>query len=230
MPNIIKIKISLDITMTIFMVLAMAYQVTGIFVHEIVGALLFVMFFAHNYLNRCWYSSLFQKNNNVATVINKMINITLCFIMLVLFVSSVAMYQSISLKHSMFVRQLHIQMAYLSYIFLSIHIGMHWEMLMGILKKVVTINRQSAAHFLMVTLLPIFIFLYGTKVSFDLQVAAKIFCPSPFSIARVNEEAFIVIFNLITLMGMYIFAVNLTLKKLRKLKNLQRGTVDEKTN
>lgn len=53
-----KIKIIIDIIMTILMLLAMAYQLTGNFLHEIIGVTLFVLFFLHNMLNIKWYMEL----------------------------------------------------------------------------------------------------------------------------------------------------------------------------
>jgi hypothetical protein len=52
------IRLAIDLTMTILMLVAMAYRITGNTIHEVVGVFLFVLFIVHNILNRRWYKAI----------------------------------------------------------------------------------------------------------------------------------------------------------------------------
>ena len=54
-----KIRIIIDISMTVLLPLLMAYSLIGETFHEVVGTLIFVLFIVHHIINRKWYGALF---------------------------------------------------------------------------------------------------------------------------------------------------------------------------
>ena len=69
MNKTMRIKLIIDNSMTVLMLFAMAYQLTGNMAHEVIGATIFILFFVHNFLNRCWYKSLLKGRYNVRRII-----------------------------------------------------------------------------------------------------------------------------------------------------------------
>ena len=57
-----KVKMRIDLLMTILLLLLMAYQVTGEALHEYIGAEMIILFLLHNFLNIRWYGSLVGEN------------------------------------------------------------------------------------------------------------------------------------------------------------------------
>ena len=55
-----KIKMGIDLLMTVLLLLLMAYQITGQELHECFGAGMLVLFLVHNILNIRWYGNLFK--------------------------------------------------------------------------------------------------------------------------------------------------------------------------
>ena len=55
-----KIKMEIDLLMTVLLLCLMAYQITGEALHEWFGAGMLLLFIAHNILNIRWYGNLFR--------------------------------------------------------------------------------------------------------------------------------------------------------------------------
>ena len=55
-----KLKLAVDILMTLTLLFLMGYQLWGESAHEWAGALMLVLFIAHHALNGAWYRNLFR--------------------------------------------------------------------------------------------------------------------------------------------------------------------------
>lgn len=55
-----KIKILVDVAMTVLLLFLMAYMLTGQLVHEWMGASMFVLFITHHLLNANWHKKYLQ--------------------------------------------------------------------------------------------------------------------------------------------------------------------------
>ena len=55
-----RLRMTLDIAMTVLMPLLMAYSLIGETFHEIIGTLIFILFIIHHMLNRKWSGALFK--------------------------------------------------------------------------------------------------------------------------------------------------------------------------
>lgn len=60
MKTKMKVKMFIDILMTVFVLMLMAYQVTGEKLHEWLGTGMVVLFLAHNLLDIRWYGRLMK--------------------------------------------------------------------------------------------------------------------------------------------------------------------------
>ena len=217
-----KFKIAIDFVMTICMIFAMAVQVTDVYVHEILGVFLFLLFFIHNYLNRQWYRSLFIKNHTTFQLFNKIINILLSITMVVVFISGILISQHIftfmAIDGSIFTRQVHKAAASWSYLLVSIHLGLHWLMFANMFNKTF-ISKTKAIKIVFMHITPVCILLYGINASFDQNIGSRLFNPSPFSFFSYNKYSVNIIVDYIAIMGMYVFITHNILKILNKAKN-----------
>ena len=55
-----RLRMTMDIAMTVLMPLLMAYSLIGETFHEIIGTLIFILFIIHHMLNRKWSGALFK--------------------------------------------------------------------------------------------------------------------------------------------------------------------------
>ena len=63
-----KIRIIIDISMTVLLPLLMAYSLIGETFYEVVGTLIFVLFIVHHIINRKWYGALFKGKYNTRRI------------------------------------------------------------------------------------------------------------------------------------------------------------------
>ena len=59
-----RIRIIMDIAMTVLLPMLMAYSLIGEKFHEIIGTLMFALFILHHVLNRKWYGAIFKGKYN----------------------------------------------------------------------------------------------------------------------------------------------------------------------
>ena len=62
MANKQKLKIIIDLVMSITLLLLLLFQITDQQAHEYLGIMMLVLFLGHNVLNRKWYRHLFNND------------------------------------------------------------------------------------------------------------------------------------------------------------------------
>ena len=84
------VKIGLDVSMTVLLLLLMGYQFWGDTVHEWMGAGLFFLFILHHILNFNWYKNIRKRNHTPLHILELIIDILLFAAMLKLLMISPA--------------------------------------------------------------------------------------------------------------------------------------------
>ena len=136
MKKINRIKPVIDAIMTVALLFLMAYQVTGEKYHEWIGAGMLVLFLLHNFLNIGWYKALFQEKYPAVRILRTVINLSVLAAILVTGYSGIVMsryvFASLNLPGGMATaRRLHLAGSYWAFVLMSVHLGMHWSMLVG---------------------------------------------------------------------------------------------------
>ena len=140
------LKITVDILMTVILLLLMAYSLVygsdpsvGEAVHEWLGVGMFVLFVLHHILNRKWSRSVFKGKYTPYRIAQTML------VVLVMLAMCGSMVSGILLSRTVFsflgirggqatARTLHMLSAYWGFVFLSLHLGLHWRGMMGMAK------------------------------------------------------------------------------------------------
>ena len=125
-----RIRLSLDIAMTIILPMLMAYSLIGEVFHEVIGTLMFVLFIIHHVLNRKWYPSLFKGKSTARRIFQTCIDTLLFVVMLMEPVSGILMskhlYTFIQVPGiASKVREIHLVVAYWGFVLMCFHAGMH---------------------------------------------------------------------------------------------------------
>lgn len=136
----LKIRRTLDIIMTMLLLLLMCYPTMDSQIHEILGVTMIVCFIIHHILNRLWYHSLFKGHYPLLRKIIVIIN-TLLFIDLILvFISGLTMsdiFPFFNFIRASTARRLHMSLTHWSFILMAIHLGLHLQsMLIPIQKRI----------------------------------------------------------------------------------------------
>lgn len=135
-----RIKVNVDIVMTGMMLLLMVRQITGDAAHEWMGMGIFVLFILHHGLNLHWWKRLFKGQYKPYRVAQTAIDVLLLFCMLGLMISGIILsrhvFSFLSLQGgASFARVLHLISSYWSFILISVHIGLHWGMMLSMMHK-----------------------------------------------------------------------------------------------
>ncbi|MBO7394194.1 MAG: hypothetical protein J6U98_08360 [Abditibacteriota bacterium] len=124
-----KIRHIIDAAMVVLMPLLMAYALFGEGFHEIAGTALFVLFLAHQIVNRRWYGALYKGKYTPHRTFRTVLNGLLWVIMIGLIVSAVLisrhLYTPLAQRHLPWPHKLHMLAAYWGYVLMSVHAGTH---------------------------------------------------------------------------------------------------------
>ena len=136
----VKFKICVDVTMTAALYACMAYMLVGEEAHEWIGSGLALLFVMHNALNRKWYAALLTGRYTPLRAFQTAVNLLCLASMAAAAVSGAAMsrylYDIPFLSGgASLARTVHMLAAYWGYCFISLHLGLHWSMMLGMMKN-----------------------------------------------------------------------------------------------
>ncbi|EFE13366.1 DUF4405 domain-containing protein [Clostridium sp. M62/1] len=130
------IRLSIDFAMTVLLLLLMARQLTGEAAHEWLGAGMFALWILHHILNFKWYSHIGKGKYTPPRMFQLAVNLLLFISMAGMMISAVILSREvfrflpisggISLARSM-----HILCAFWSFVLMALHLGLHWNMILG---------------------------------------------------------------------------------------------------
>ena len=135
-----KFKICVDIMMTAALYACMAYMLVGEEAHEWIGSGLALLFVLHNALNRKWYAALLTGRYTPLRAFQTAVNLLCLASMAAAAVSGAAMSRYIYdipflSGGASLARTVHMLAAYWGYCFISLHLGLHWSMMLGMMKN-----------------------------------------------------------------------------------------------
>ncbi len=199
-------KPAIDLVMTVIMLVAMANRFTGNTIHELVGVLIFVLFIVHNILNRRWYQTVLNKGkNNVLRILNTAVNLLLLVTMVTLMASAVpisrTVFAFIPVNGGMIARQIHVLAAYWGFILMSVHLGMHWGMVIGVVSKMTGITGTNHICTMALRIMTVLIAVYGVHASFERDVGSKLILYYTYSYWNFDESAMFFFTDYLSIMG-----------------------------
>lgn len=133
-------KICVDIGITIALLLLMTYELIGQAVHEWLGIGMFVLFLTHHILNRKWTGNLLKGSYTPLRIWQTLLVVFVMLCMIGSMMSGI-----ILSRHALsflpinggrsFARSLHMVSAYWGFVWMSLHLGLHWSMMMAMARK-----------------------------------------------------------------------------------------------
>lgn len=159
----LKIKIALDIGMTLLFLLQMAYHLIGDSLHGWLGMPLFVLLILHNIGNWKWYAGLRKGKYTAVRVFHTAINILLLLVCLGMMLSAAMLSSTVSallhLNAVMLGRKLHMFFTSWGFVLMSAHVGLHWSMVVGAVKK--QVDNPKRWHLIVARIVVLFLSVYG---------------------------------------------------------------------
>lgn len=177
-------RIVVDLLMTVLLLFLMARQITGDSAHEWLGAGMFVLWIAHHCLNRKWYGHLFKGKYRPVRILQAVMNAALFLSMLGLMISGLILSREVFAFLPIsggiaFARSLHIVSAFWGFVLMALHLGLHWNRMIGVARKVTgPVSSKRARIFL--RMIAALIAGYGAYAFLKNQLLSYMFLTSHF--------------------------------------------------
>lgn len=216
------IRLAIDLTMTILMLVAMAYRITGNTIHEVVGVFLFVLFIVHNILNRRWYKAIAKGKYNVRRILSIMVNLLFLMSIVTIIISSLPISSDllpyISVNNDMVWREIHVLTSYWAFILMAVHIGMSWTTIIKAVGRMSGMTQTSRIRTITLRFIAVMMVVYGVQTSFDREMIYKLTIYNPFGWGA-DDSTFRFLIDHLAIMGIYISGTHYVLKFVNQRKN-----------
>lgn len=134
-----KLKPIIDILMTFSLLLLMSYELLGSTAHEVVGVAMFVLFVVHHALNINWAKHLAKGRQTPTRIFQNIIVLLVLISFVASIVSGVAvsrhLFAFLNVKSTYAANRIHMLSAYWGFIFMSLHLGLHFNMILLMIKR-----------------------------------------------------------------------------------------------
>ncbi|MFD1171776.1 DUF4405 domain-containing protein [Oceanobacillus picturae] len=209
------IKLTNDLVMTILMLVAMAYYITGNRIHEIVGLVILVLFIVHNFLNRRWYQSLRKGRYSLRRFLQIAVNLLFLVAMVIMVISGILVsfniFPIIPVFNDTILREIHVLSAYWGFILMAIHIGFSWGIIINAMRRMSGIDGTNRTRTIILRLIAILIVVYGVQASFERDMFYKLTVYNPFG-WDFDTTALDLTIDYLAMMGIYIGGTHYVLK------------------
>lgn len=214
------IKYCLDIIMTICFICIMKIMITGISLHEKLGLIILGLVILHIILNYRWVKGMalriFDTKLNLVTKISVVLNLVLAILTVLLVVSgiliSVTIFTNIAAENRELWANIHKKSALLLFICISIHIGLHWKMIMYGFKNMFKIKGFSKIRTSALRIVTIVIMLFGLLSLFRNPILKDTFKINKESDSKNKSTKIQVILEYTSIMGLFIGGTYYTFK------------------
>lgn len=218
-------KIIIDMIMTVLLLFLMARQITGDSAHEWLGAGMLILWIAHHILNRNWYSHLFKGKYTPIRILQTVTNFAVLLSMFGLMVSGIILSREVFALLPISggiapARSLHILCAFWGFVLMAFHLGLHWNMILGMIRKVVgPVKSKGKRIALRVTAAAVAG--YGLYAFIKNQFLSYMFLTSPFVFFDFERPVLFFFIEYIAIMGLFIFLSYYISRGLQKITFLQ---------
>lgn len=227
-----KVKICVDLAMTIALLFLMTYEMIGQSAHEWLGMGMFILFITHHLLNLHWCKNLFRGEYHPYRAVQTGIAICILLTMLGSMISGIILSQSVFAFLNIhgganIARNVHMLSAYWGFVLMGIHLGFHWNMFVKMTEKY--FKQQSTARIWILRSIAGVICLYGLYAFNLRRIVRYMFLIDHFVFFDFSEPLYRFVLDYMAIMGMlvaagyYLSKVLLTLE--RKNTNRKNGGI-----
>lgn len=219
-----KWRMIVDITMTAVLLCLMTYSLIGELTHEILGVVIFGLFTIHHILNRRWFGALLKGRYRAFRIFQTALVFLLILSVLGSAVSGIILSEHVFrflgiTKGASLARSVHMVCAYLNYVLMSLHLGLHWNSMITAMRK----NKKESSAVRIWTLrgLAAAFAGYGIYAFIKRQIAEYLFLRIHFVFLDDTEPIIFFFIDYLAIMGLFVFIGHYLSKLLRKVGNIK---------
>ena len=201
-------KTAVDILMTLCLLFLMPYELIGEAIHEWIGAGMFLLFIIHHILNRKWTGNLTKGRYTPLQIIQTILVILILICILGSMVSGIILsrhvFAFLEIRGlSAPARVIHMTCAYWGFVLMSLHLGIHWGMMMGMAGKI--FPKPSKARTWILRLAGIGIAGYGVYAFIKRDILSYLLMQVQYVFFNFEEPVIFFILDYMAAMGLFVF-------------------------
>lgn len=221
MKPILKLRIVVDIAMTAALLLLMAYGLVGEAAHEWIGMGMLVLFVLHHILNRKWCAALMRGRYTpfrvVQTALAGLIFLSMMGSMVSGIILSRHVFNFLPIHGGYALAgRIHMICAYWGLVFMSLHLGIHWKMMLSIAGKH---WKPSSVRTWILRIAGILIAAYGVFAFPHREIGSYLFLKSHFVFFDYSEPVVFFLLDYLAVMGLFVW-IGYYVSKLLKIKSI----------
>ena len=207
--------------MTAALLMLMSYSLIGEKAHEWIGSTMFVLFIIHHCLNIQWCKNLFKGKYTAFRTVQTMLVVLMLLCMTGSMVSGIVLSRHVFAAlpiegGSSWARTVHMICAYWGFVIMSLHLGFHWAMMMGMGKKM--FKTPSKLRTWVLRGAAFAIAAYGAYAFHVRQIGEYMLLRTPFVFFDFDEPLVFFFLDYLAVMGLFVCIghyLSLALKKKR---------------
>ena len=214
------VKIIIDILMTVVLLLLMAYSLVGEAAHEWLGIGMFVLFLFHHILNSRWTLAVLKGRYTPFRIFQTLLVVLALLSMMGSMVSGIILsrhalsFLPISGGQS-FARTLHMLSAYWGFTIISLHLGLHWNIMVAMTGRM--FSKPSAFRKWIVRAAGFLMAGYGIFAFVKREIGSYMFLKLQFAFFDSNEPLFLFLLDYIAVMGLFVLIGHYLAKALQRI-------------
>ena len=215
------LKIFTDVAMTVILLLLMAYSLVGEVAHEWLGIAMFALFILHHVLNGKWSKSVFKGKYTPYRVFQTVLVVLALCSMLGSMVSGIVLS-----RHALsflpinggqsWARTVHMLSAYWGFVFISLHLGLHWNIMMNMAGKM--FKKPSTIRKWIVRIGGLLIAGYGVYAFIKREIGSYMFLKNQFVFFDFDEPLILFLLDYIAVMGLFVLGIHYIATAMKKIK------------
>lgn len=212
-------RMTVDLAMTLILLLLMGYSRVGETAHEWLGIAMTALFVAHHILNRKWIAGICKGRYTPFRIMQTALVVLILLTMLGSAVSGVLLskhvFRLLDLGGVSFARTLHMLCGYWNFVLLSLHLGLHWVMFVGMASK--KLPKDKPAFTWVARTAAFLIAAYGVHALFARQVAEYLFGVTMFAFFDASEPILLFLLDYAAIMGTFVWIGHYLSRLLRQI-------------
>lgn len=207
MSLFLLVRIALDFTAVGLLFVALAYWWLGNAVHEIVGTAMFALLVSHNVFNRRWWASLptrlRKRKGSLAMISNGAVLMAMILLLVTSVLISQTLFDFLPFRGGRTARELHILAAYWALIITAIHLGLHWSMIMAVVRSRLRIGQPTIVRTGCLRLVAVAIAGCGLYSSYVMAIGSRLIARPSIEFWDFQESVFGFFIHHAAIVGLY---------------------------
>ncbi|ABL71320.1 DUF4405 domain-containing protein [Paracoccus denitrificans] len=203
----IRIRILLDFLAVGLFVAGLAYWWQDNLTHEVIGTIFFALLIAHNVFNRRWYGTVKKGRYDPPRTLNTIVIAGMAISMLILLGTSILISQDVfaalALDGAFAVRAAHMFVAYWALVFLAVHLGTRWQMVMNVTRQALGIKGTSPLRTWTLRAATAIVAVKGVLATLEMGLGTKLRFEYALDMWDFNESTLGFFANYLSIIGLY---------------------------